>query len=66
VFDSTRKTGKKQAVHVAFFNVGPYVFMLRVTRNSGLQLYSGSDLDAGHYRKVVDAIAEEVRARLPK
>ena len=65
VFDSTRKTGKKQAVHVAFFNVGPYAFMLRVTRNSGLKLYSGSDLDAGHYRKVVDAIAADVRARVP-
>lgn len=66
VFDSTRKTGKRKAVHVAFFNVGPYAFMLRVTRNSGLELYSGTDLGVAGYRKVVDAIAADVRARMPR
>jgi hypothetical protein len=45
---------------VAFFNVGPYAFMLAVTRNSGLRLYSGDDLDVAGYRKV--AIAAVVRA----
>jgi hypothetical protein len=63
VFDSTRKTGRKAAVRVAFFNVGPYAFMLRVSRHSGLALYSGEDLTKGAYRKVVDAIAADMRAR---
>jgi hypothetical protein len=66
VFDSTRKTGRKAAVRVAFFNVGPYAFMLRVSRHSGLALYSGEDLGKGAYRKVVDAIAADVRARVAK
>jgi hypothetical protein len=66
VFDSTKKTGRKQALRQAFFNVGPYAFMLQVTRNSGLALYSGDDLDVAGYRKVVDAIAADVRARMHK
>ncbi len=36
--------------------------MLAVSRNNTLDLYSGSDLDIAGYRKVVDAIAAEVRA----
>ena len=64
VFDSTVKTGRRQAFRRAFFNVGPYAFMLAVTRNSGLELYSGKDLDVAGYRKVVDAIATDVRARM--
>jgi len=63
VFDSTAKTGRKQAFRRAFFNVGPYAFMLAVTRNSSLDLYSGKDLGVTGYRKVVDAIAADVRAR---
>ena len=63
VFDSTLKTGAQEASRVAFFNVGPYAFMLAVTRNSGLGLYSGEDLDVDGYRKVVDAIAADVRGR---
>jgi hypothetical protein len=66
VFDSTRKTGRKKAFRRAFFNVGPYAFMLGVSRNSGLELYSGKQPGAAGYRKVVDAIAADVRARLPK
>ena len=53
VFDSTPKTGSKKAVRQAFFNVGPYAFMLRVRRGSGLALDSGKDLDVTAYRKVV-------------
>jgi len=41
VFDSTAKTGGKEAFRRAFFNVGPYAFMLAVTHNSGLALYLG-------------------------
>ena len=66
VFDSTQKTGRKKAFRRAFFNVGPYAFMLGVSRNSGLELYSGKQPGAADYRKVVDAIAADVRARLPK
>ena len=65
VFDSTLKTGRQEASRTAFFNVGPYAFMLAVTRNSTLELYSGKDLDVAGYRKVVDAIAADVRARMP-
>jgi hypothetical protein len=64
VFDSTVKTGAREASRVAFFNVGPYAFMLSVTRNTSLELYSGKDLDVAGYRKVVDAIAADVRARM--
>ena len=63
VFDSTLKTGAREASRVAFFNVGPYAFMLAVSRNNTLELYSGKDLDVAGYRKVIDAIAAEVRAR---
>ena len=63
VFDSTLKTGAREASRVAFFNVGPYAFMLAVSRNNTLELYSGKDLDVAGYRKVVDAIAADVRAR---
>ena len=63
VFDSTLKTGAREASRVAFFNVGPYAFMLAVSRNNTLELFSGKDLDVAGYRKVVDAIAAEVRAR---
>lgn len=66
VFDSTRKTGRKKAFRRAFFNVGPYAFMLGVKRNSGLELYSGKQLGAAGYRKVVDAIAADVRAGLKR
>jgi hypothetical protein len=66
VFDSTRKTGRKKAFRRAFFNVRPYAFMLGVTRNSGLDLFSGKQPGAAGYRKVVDAIAADVRARLPR
>jgi hypothetical protein len=66
VFDSARKTGRKKAFRRAFFNVGPYAFMLGVTRNSGLEQYSGRELGVAGYRKVVDAIAADVRSRLPK
>jgi hypothetical protein len=66
VFDSTLKTGKKEAFRRAFFNVGPYAFMLAVNRNSGLALYSGKDLGVAGYHKVVDAIAADVRARMPE
>jgi hypothetical protein len=66
VFDSTAKTGRKQAFRTAFFNVGPYAFKLKVSRNDGLKLYSGSDLKVNGYRKVVDAIAADVRARTRK
>ena len=66
MFDSTRKTGRKKAFRRAFFNVGPYAFMLGVTRNSGLEQYSGKQLDVAGYRKVVDVIAADVRGRLPK
>ena len=66
VFDSTEKTGRKQAFRRAFFNVGPYAFMLGVTRNSGLEQYSGKQLDVAGYRKVVDAIAADVRAGLKR
>jgi hypothetical protein len=66
VFDSTRKTGRKQAFRDVFFNVGPYAFRLQVTRGSSLELYSGEDLDTAGYRKVVDAIAADVRARMKK
>jgi hypothetical protein len=61
VFDSTRKTGKKHAFKVAFFNVGPYAFMLHVTRHSGLGLFSGTDPSVAGYRKLVDAIAAQIR-----
>jgi hypothetical protein len=37
-----------------------------VTRGSSLELYSGEDLDTAGYRKVVDAIAADVRARMKK
>jgi hypothetical protein len=40
--------------------------MLRVTRGTGLALYSGKELDTADYRKVVDAIAADVRARMGK
>ena len=63
VFDSTLKTGAREASRVAFFNVGPYAFMLAVSRNNTLELFSGKDLDVAGYRKVVDAIAADVRAR---
>lgn len=66
MFDSTEKTGRKQAFRRAFFNVGPYAFMLGVTRSSGLEPYSGKQLDVAGYRKVVDAIAADVRARLTR
>ena len=66
VFDSTAKTGRRKASRTAFFNVGPYAFMLAVSRNSGLDLYSGKDLGVTGYRKVVDAIAADVRARMRK
>jgi hypothetical protein len=66
VFDSTAKTGSKQAFRQAFFNVGRYASMLQVTRNSGVELYSGKDLDVTGYRKVVDAIAADVRAQMRK
>jgi hypothetical protein len=66
VFDSTPKTGSRKAVRQAFFNVGPYAFMLRVRRGSGLALDSGKDLDTAGYRNVVDAIAADVRARIKK
>jgi hypothetical protein len=40
--------------------------MLAVTRNSGLRLYSGEDLDVAGCTKVVDAIAADVRAVLDR
>ena len=40
--------------------------MLTVTRNSSLELFSGKDLEVDGYRKVVDAIAADVRASLPR
>jgi hypothetical protein len=46
--------------------VGPYAFMLRVTRHSGLELYSGKDVDVAGYRKLADAIATDMRARMRK
>jgi hypothetical protein len=55
-------TGKREAFRKAFFSVGPYAFMLSVSRNNGLGLYSGRDLRAAGYRNVVDAIAAGVRA----
>lgn len=45
-------------------DVGPYAFMLAVSRNNTLDLYSGKDLDVAAYTKVVDAIAPEVRTAL--
>ena len=66
IFDSTLKTGSRRAFREAFFNVGPYAFRLSVKRNSGLALYSGKDLSAGAYRRVVDAIAAQVRAGMEK
>ena len=66
VFDSTPKTGRKRPFRRAFFNVGPYAFMLSVNRDSGLDLYSGKDLGVAGYRKVVDAIAADVRASMRK
>ncbi len=66
VFDSTPKTGRKEAFRQAFFNVGPYAFMLHVSRGSTLKLGSGKDLDVAGYRKVVDAIAADVRAGIGK
>jgi hypothetical protein len=66
VFDSTRKTGRKHSFRQAFFNVGPYAFMLSVTRANGLGTFSGKDLSDAGYTKVVDAIAGDVRARLRK
>jgi hypothetical protein len=64
VFDSTLKTGAREASRVAFFNVGPYAFMLDVSRHNTLDLYSGKDLDVAGYTKVVDAIAADVRTAL--
>ena len=66
VFDSTVKTGRREAFRRAFFNVGPYAFMLAVNRGSGLDLWSGRDLGVTGYRKVVDAIAADVRALMRK
>jgi hypothetical protein len=66
VFDSTRKTGRKKAFRRAFFNVGPYAFMLGVDRNSGLEMYSGTQPGVADYRKMVDAIARDVRSRLKR
>jgi hypothetical protein len=60
VFDSRRKTGRAHAFKEAFFNVGPYAFMLHVTRGSGLGLFSGTDPTVAGYRKIVDAIARGV------
>ena len=57
VCDSTLKTGSEEASMVAFFNVGPYAFVLAVTRKRTLDPYSGNDLDIA-----VDAFAAKVRA----
>jgi hypothetical protein len=62
VFDSTRKTGRKEAFRRAFFSVGPYAFSLNVTRNHSLRMFSGREPGVAGYRRVVDAIAVRVRA----
>lgn len=64
MFDSTLKTGAREASRRAFFNVGPYAFMLSVSRNNSAKLFSGKDLDVAAYTKVADAIAADVRARM--